>query len=210
MCEPIFSINNSTYQSLCFVSTLMQVSNWFINARVRLWKPMVEEIHMLESKGVAEMDLNSSNRNDGKSIMDGGARHPHSDQVSQAESNKPLDCSCSMDPVVHESSSNIGMEQWHCEKRSRMGECSTVPGSIDDGLMSFAYQGGMDFGGLGAVSLTLGLRHNEDPQQQQQQQMRHFGGQMLHDFVGWLIASSIFIGVTIVRKGWSKYRWYIN
>ncbi|CAI8612713.1 unnamed protein product [Vicia faba] len=27
-----------------------QVSNWFINARVRLWKPMVEEIHMLESQ----------------------------------------------------------------------------------------------------------------------------------------------------------------
>ncbi|KAK8662505.1 hypothetical protein V6N13_092078 [Hibiscus sabdariffa] len=25
-----------------------QVSNWFINARVRLWKPMVEEIHNLE------------------------------------------------------------------------------------------------------------------------------------------------------------------
>lgn len=25
-----------------------QVSNWFINARVRLWKPMVEEVHMLE------------------------------------------------------------------------------------------------------------------------------------------------------------------
>ncbi|KAK4783213.1 hypothetical protein SAY86_007587 [Trapa natans] len=27
-----------------------QVSNWFINARVRLWKPMVEEIHMLETQ----------------------------------------------------------------------------------------------------------------------------------------------------------------
>ncbi|GMI70427.1 hypothetical protein HRI_000712000 [Hibiscus trionum] len=27
---------------------LLQVSNWFINARVRLWKPMVEEIHNLE------------------------------------------------------------------------------------------------------------------------------------------------------------------
>ncbi|GAV89959.1 Homeobox_KN domain-containing protein/POX domain-containing protein, partial [Cephalotus follicularis] len=26
-----------------------QVSNWFINARVRLWKPMVEEMHMLET-----------------------------------------------------------------------------------------------------------------------------------------------------------------
>ncbi|XP_008811362.2 BEL1-like homeodomain protein 9 [Phoenix dactylifera] len=28
--------------------TRNQVSNWFINARVRLWKPMVEEIHSLE------------------------------------------------------------------------------------------------------------------------------------------------------------------
>ncbi|KAK8928598.1 BEL1-like homeodomain protein 9 [Platanthera zijinensis] len=28
--------------------TRNQVSNWFINARVRLWKPMVEEIHNLE------------------------------------------------------------------------------------------------------------------------------------------------------------------
>ncbi|KAI4374206.1 hypothetical protein MLD38_012223 [Melastoma candidum] len=27
-----------------------QVSNWFINARVRLWKPMVEEIHLLETQ----------------------------------------------------------------------------------------------------------------------------------------------------------------
>ncbi|OVA17765.1 Homeobox domain [Macleaya cordata] len=26
-----------------------QVSNWFVNARVRLWKPMVEEVHMLET-----------------------------------------------------------------------------------------------------------------------------------------------------------------
>ncbi|KAL1549189.1 BEL1-like homeodomain protein [Salvia divinorum] len=31
-----------------------QVSNWFINARVRLWKPMVEEIHMLETRQRAE------------------------------------------------------------------------------------------------------------------------------------------------------------
>ncbi|KAK6163346.1 hypothetical protein DH2020_000210 [Rehmannia glutinosa] len=36
--------------------TRNQVSNWFINARVRVWKPMVEEIHMLETKGVAAAD----------------------------------------------------------------------------------------------------------------------------------------------------------
>ncbi|XP_010312362.1 BEL1-like homeodomain protein 9 isoform X1 [Solanum lycopersicum] len=45
-----------------------QVSNWFINARVRVWKPMVEEIHMLETNKSSshinnndpEMNLSSS------------------------------------------------------------------------------------------------------------------------------------------------------
>ncbi|XP_022854554.1 BEL1-like homeodomain protein 4, partial [Olea europaea var. sylvestris] len=27
-----------------------QVSNWFINARVRLWKPMIEEMYQQEAK----------------------------------------------------------------------------------------------------------------------------------------------------------------
>ncbi|KAL5575978.1 hypothetical protein UlMin_017677 [Ulmus minor] len=31
--------------------TRSQVSNWFINARVRLWKPMVEEMYVEETKG---------------------------------------------------------------------------------------------------------------------------------------------------------------
>ncbi|CAM8913612.1 unnamed protein product [Rhodiola kirilowii] len=40
-----------------------QVSNWFINARVRLWKPLVEEIHTLdEQQGqqATNFDLNTS------------------------------------------------------------------------------------------------------------------------------------------------------
>jgi hypothetical protein len=41
-----------------------QVSNWFINARVRLWKPMVEEMYKEEFG--AEMDsTNSSSENAG-------------------------------------------------------------------------------------------------------------------------------------------------
>lgn len=39
--------------------TRSQVSNWFINARVRLWKPMVEEMYK-EEAGDAEIDSNSS------------------------------------------------------------------------------------------------------------------------------------------------------
>lgn len=33
---------------------VFQVSNWFINARVRLWKPMVEEMYQQESKEEGE------------------------------------------------------------------------------------------------------------------------------------------------------------
>ncbi|KAL0356676.1 UNVERIFIED_CONTAM: BEL1-like homeodomain protein 7 [Sesamum calycinum] len=39
--------------------TRSQVSNWFINARVRLWKPMVEEMYK-EEIGDADVDSNSS------------------------------------------------------------------------------------------------------------------------------------------------------
>ncbi|KAE8724675.1 BEL1-like homeodomain protein 7 [Hibiscus syriacus] len=42
--------------------TRSQVSNWFINARVRLWKPMVEEMYK-EEFAAAEMDSNSSSDN---------------------------------------------------------------------------------------------------------------------------------------------------
>ncbi|XP_044508179.1 LOW QUALITY PROTEIN: BEL1-like homeodomain protein 7 [Mangifera indica] len=45
--------------------TRSQVSNWFINARVRLWKPMVEEMYKEEFSG-AEMDSNSSSENAAK------------------------------------------------------------------------------------------------------------------------------------------------
>ncbi|XP_021897143.1 BEL1-like homeodomain protein 6 [Carica papaya] len=46
---------------------LLQVSNWFINARVRLWKPMVEEMYK-EEFADAEMDSNSSSDNLAKAL----------------------------------------------------------------------------------------------------------------------------------------------
>lgn len=58
--------------------TRSQVSNWFINARVRLWKPMVEEMYK-EEIGDPEMDSNSSSETvakatggDGQSSEDKG------------------------------------------------------------------------------------------------------------------------------------------
>ncbi|CAL1353605.1 unnamed protein product [Linum trigynum] len=65
-----------------------QVSNWFINARVRLWKPMVEEMYK-EELGDAEMDSNSSSetaaaralsRADMRSSEDQGEEMQHQQQ----------------------------------------------------------------------------------------------------------------------------------
>lgn len=170
-----------------------QVSNWFINARVRVWKPMVEEIHMLESKGLAEGNQNSS-KNDRDSAAEGPSR-PDGDQPSNnlslnAMPNKQLECTGmgSSASTRH----GVGAEGWNQEKRSRM-DCQ-IPTSMDGSLMGFVpYQrSGLEIGGLGAVSLTLGLRHGAENVQHQQQQLqqqedqlrRQLGGQMIHDFVG--------------------------
>ncbi|XP_008789567.2 BEL1-like homeodomain protein 4 isoform X1 [Phoenix dactylifera] len=161
-----------------------QVSNWFINARVRLWKPMVEEIHMLETKGMKGADLNSGNRNDANKLPMDDAGRPSNEQRPESGCSRPLHCS-SMEPLLNDEGSR-SMEQWHYEKRSRIDECG-MQTSMDGNLISFGtYQSAMDIGGLGAVSLTLGLRQEggQQQQQQQQQQMRHFGSQMLRDFVG--------------------------
>ncbi|CAN4077686.1 unnamed protein product [Withania somnifera] len=57
-----------------------QVSNWFINARVRLWKPMVEEMYLEETKEEENLgspdgskaldDMNGTNQNNPQSHID--------------------------------------------------------------------------------------------------------------------------------------------
>lgn len=46
--------------------TRSQVSNWFINARVRLWKPMVEEMYLEEVKNQEQNSSNTSGDNKNK------------------------------------------------------------------------------------------------------------------------------------------------
>nr|KYP56946.1 BEL1-like homeodomain protein 1 [Cajanus cajan] len=55
--------------------TRSQVSNWFINARVRLWKPMVEEMYLEEMK---EHEQNGSEDKSSKSNEDSVSRPPTS------------------------------------------------------------------------------------------------------------------------------------
>ncbi|XP_038990555.1 BEL1-like homeodomain protein 2 [Hibiscus syriacus] len=172
-----------------------QVSNWFINARVRIWKPMVEEIHMLESKGLAESNQSSS-KTDAKSTS---TIRPNEDlsinsSCINATSGKQLACSDMAAVGITGDAHDI--ERWYHEKRSSMD--FRIPTCMDGAMMSFApcEQSRLEMGGHGAVSLTLGLRHGvenaqvlqQHPQQYQPQEdqlrLQFGGGQMIQDFVG--------------------------
>ncbi|CAO2812993.1 unnamed protein product [Amaranthus hypochondriacus] len=176
--------------------TRNQVSNWFINARVRLWKPMVEEIHMLETKGGSRSETHSNN-----TVMSVIAKNrDHAAAVNQsgcqpavnigACDSKQLEClepSTSLERPIRGETTNT--EQFF-QKCSRIGN-HHVPNEIDNSFIGFlpCQRQGLELGGLGAVSLTLGLRHGSETSQQQLQhqfipQGMSFGGHVIHDFSG--------------------------
>jgi len=163
---------------------------------------MVEEIHMLETKGAAE-PRQASNKNDQVASASEGSNQPKSDHQpvsrfgTQASSHAIHDNQFQCLEMGSSSSAgneeHIGMNevQWSQEKRSKL-ECqiATTP-NMDGTVMGFMpyRRGGLEAGGLGSVSLTLGLRHSVEGVQQQQLQQeedlrRQFGGHMIHDFVG--------------------------
>ncbi|RZB76370.1 BEL1-like homeodomain protein 4 [Glycine soja] len=171
-----------------------QVSNWFINARVRVWKPMVEEIHTLETK--ATSSKGNCGKNEGTSSgTEGDTSHPRA--LSNIGMNSiPENQFQGMDMgssiiAANAEESGLNSEQWSQEKRSKL-ECQMTTSNMDGTLMGFVpYRrgGGIEVGGLGSVSLTLGLRHGvegvQHQQQLQEEQLRHhLGGHMIHDFVG--------------------------
>ncbi|XP_014520892.1 BEL1-like homeodomain protein 4 [Vigna radiata var. radiata] len=53
-----------------------QVSNWFINARVRLWKPMVEEMYQQELKEAESTEERENNQSNNSNISGNQAQTP--------------------------------------------------------------------------------------------------------------------------------------
>ncbi|KAF8397390.1 hypothetical protein HHK36_016303 [Tetracentron sinense] len=175
-----------------------QVSNWFINARVRLWKPMVEEIHTLETRQ-AQKGSQGDDRNTNK----------QSDHLPSAN---PL--------TLDNQFTDTQKTQDLSSKRSR-NEHPHLPDRGDEPI-NFSYSnitshqnvgvGVSTAVGSSGVSLTLGLRQNNgialsepfpmniahrfglDANSEAyvmggfEAQNRHFGkdmgGELLHDFVG--------------------------
>ncbi|KAL5551815.1 hypothetical protein UlMin_001991 [Ulmus minor] len=114
-----------------------QVSNWFINARVRLWKPMVEEMYLEETKLQEDLDnnnINMASTSDG--IMDhlgetsrAGGRHP---PPPRPEDHKPtpdqlvrIDSECLssivINPEKNDSRSNKALQNHNMQRQQNFG-----------------------------------------------------------------------------------------
>ncbi|XP_072961539.1 BEL1-like homeodomain protein 9 [Typha angustifolia] len=130
--------------------TRNQVSNWFINARVRLWKPMVEEIHSLEMQQLHEVSPNDKNHKTGKLAQPASSSTstPHS-QPFQAPSNQKI-----IDIARNCFQSDLSLSQ--------MPNHIQEPYNFSYGDLHSHQHVGVDVaaGGNSGVSLTLGLHQN--------------------------------------------------
>ncbi|XP_031485415.1 BEL1-like homeodomain protein 6 [Nymphaea colorata] len=153
--------------------TRNQVSNWFINARVRLWKPLVEEIHSLETRdSSSSVDLNSVRKPDSIHAGDGSNGRNQQGQLTldvHPSAKSPSENFAYADQA--NGSSNL-QSLVQPMKRSRAdglpimaGDCSGSGGAV--GNVADPYHSNELFSnvtrvrsGAGGVSLTLGLHHN--------------------------------------------------
>ncbi|KAL5072992.1 hypothetical protein RYX36_011976 [Vicia faba] len=188
-----------------------QVSNWFINARVRLWKPMVEEIHMLETRQAAPKDSQQKEENSRNKSND--QHHLPSDTSLQSEnpatSTSKFPDSSSYKRVINEIP-NIPTrtqgQQHHQQQQMNlpfqqvgvgvnMGSGSNTNNNNSNSNVSLTL-GLYQNHGIGlaepfplsaAQRFGLGLETNNEGNYVMsgfESQNRHFGGQMFHDFVG--------------------------
>ncbi|CDY55113.1 BnaA03g54930D [Brassica napus] len=132
-----------------------QVSNWFINARVRVWKPMVEEIHMLETRQ-SQRSSSSSWRDEHSTTVfpDNNNDNPSSSSAQQRANNNSSPARRVRNHDVHGTNNN-----------NNNNFMNAGNGGSGGGAVSFSYGiassnvPGMSNSTNGGVSLTLGLHH---------------------------------------------------
>lgn len=149
--------------------TRSQVSNWFINARVRLWKPMVEEMYK-EEAGDVEMESNSSSEITAKSTKGDmkSSGHRGEDLQQSAASAATEQCSTGQffdskfthahdvemaGPSTDPNFQNVG----HGDQRATVDDGNLFADTMAAYHMSELGR----FGNGRGVSLTLGLQHCE-------------------------------------------------
>ncbi|XP_057805297.1 BEL1-like homeodomain protein 1 isoform X2 [Salvia miltiorrhiza] len=150
--------------------TRSQVSNWFINARVRLWKPMVEEMYAEEMKA---QQRDGSEEEDKTPKIEVQNTSPAAQNNTRAK--KPRNGDASLSPSMNMSNAEIPMK---LDYESRQG--FSITGAPANFFASYDPIVGMEqfqqpYSSNG-VSLTLGLQHCENLSNQMEAGTHHFGG----------------------------------
>ncbi|XP_073305485.1 BEL1-like homeodomain protein 2 [Primulina huaijiensis] len=139
-----------------------QVSNWFINARVRLWKPMVEEMYQKEFQD---------------EVQHGGAAAAQTPMHNSPPGGRRLEVNAPENDPTKETNNLI-------HGLSLVGATTSAP-AASGGFPPSEYWPQAKFGGGGSmvrggsqagdVSLTLGLRHSENMPRMSQFSIRNLG-----------------------------------
>ncbi|XP_077233218.1 BEL1-like homeodomain 4 [Tasmannia lanceolata] len=174
-----------------------QVSNWFINARVRLWKPMVEEMYQQESKeDEDERDPDEGKNQNQNQNQEQKAQTPKTMAETGAGKRSEINA-LENDPSQQHainrqrfSENQANIIDDHQTGKEIMGQMThdldTQRAGIDDTcrLNEFGTTGNgaplgptrVRFGTTGDVSLTLGLRHAGNLPEKTRFSVRDFGG----------------------------------
>ncbi|KAK9077337.1 hypothetical protein SSX86_005674 [Deinandra increscens subsp. villosa] len=137
--------------------TRSQVSNWFINARVRLWKPMVEEMYK-EEAGDNEIESNSSTDVAPRNMKGDRKTSVDEEDMNQSTAASGFDSkSSNQAPDVEKIGANNDPDFQNMMVQSNSRD-------EHQRLTAAVYQMPPRFGNGngGGVSLTLGLQHSED------------------------------------------------
>ncbi|XP_010905400.1 BEL1-like homeodomain protein 9 [Elaeis guineensis] len=183
--------------------TRNQVSNWFINARVRLWKPMVEEIHSLETQQLHKVSAgDKSCETDGQTQLQSASTAASHDSQLPQSSNSQKNQHLTTKYIQHD----------HTQTPNRTQEQFSFVYDVLPGHQHIGVGTNVAAGGNSGVSLSLGLHQTNRVCWQEplplnvvrcfgldewndayvmgafDGQYRQFGknisGQFLHDFVG--------------------------
>ncbi|BAU00582.1 hypothetical protein LR48_Vigan401s000800 [Vigna angularis] len=140
-----------------------QVSNWFINARVRLWKPMVEEMYLEEVKDHENNIASSDGATDPDNDINSNVQNPPPPHTTRSEDQKPsllrIDSECASSIINNHTidNKNDPKSQEQCFGSVELDFSSYTHQS--PGMVSF---GSNDQSGnsQSGVSLTLGLQQH--------------------------------------------------
>ncbi|KAB2098082.1 hypothetical protein ES319_A01G213600v1 [Gossypium barbadense] len=143
--------------------TRSQVSNWFINARVRLWKPMVEEMYLEEIK---EQEQNGSEEKTSKS---------HNNEDSTSKSTAPDKTS-----TENKQDNNIPNQNGCSSMSVSMGSASPLIGNQS----GFSFIGSSELEGITQGSPKKPRTNNEVTMKFDKDGYTFMGGTTNNDFMG--------------------------